>query len=291
MSNETTALEVVIEPPREEISEISLSDEERTEFQERTQRILEAFHAIHFKSLEIWRDLKEIKDRKLYREKYETFNIYCRDELSKDNSQIYRYLKDAEFKETLLLQANDDAERSSIMNLKEANTRFLRTLPDDVQVPFWRLSYGIGLSVLPKKEDGSIEPTTGFLESVGERVDEVMNEGGIHLNGEFIPLDRLAHAAEVAGTDEITAKTILLTMGVSEEYFELLKRQEQHIKERSMKSDTTSLKGTVEVRVDSNGSDYPVMIDSKGNEIDLAGVLLAFNNRWVSFSLKAPIRD
>jgi hypothetical protein len=290
MASETTALEAV-EIHDGEVINAPLSSEELQEHEARVARILETLHSIHFKSLELWQDLKWIRDHKTFRDKYDTFNDFCRFEIGKDNSQIYRYIRDAEFKESLLLEAADDAERTSIMGLKEANTRFIRTLPDDVQIPFWKLAFGIGINVLPKKEDGSIEPTTGFLESVGERVDEVMNEGGIHLNGEFIPLDRLAHAAEVAGTDEITAKTILLTMGVSEEYFELLKRQEQHIKERSMKSDTTSLKGTVEVRVDSNGSDYPVMIDSKGNEIDLAGVLLAFNNRWVSFSLKAPIRD
>lgn len=274
---------VVINPP--------LTDEERQEHQTRVERILNTIHAIHFKSLELWQDLKWIRDNRTYREKHDTFNDFCRDEIGKDNSQIYRYIRDAEFKESLLLEAADDAERTSIMGLKEANTRFIRTLPEEVQIPFWKLAFGIGVNVLPKKDDGSIEPTTGFLESVGERVDEVMSEGGIHLNGEFIPLDRLAHAAEVAGTDEVTAKTILLTMGVSEEYFELLKRQEQHIKERSMKADTTILKGTVEVRVDANGSDYPIIIDSKGNEIDLSGVLLAFNNRWVALSLKAPIRD
>jgi hypothetical protein len=286
----STALET-IEVHEGEVVNAPLSDEERAGHIERVERILTAFQYIAHKSLEVWSDLKWIKDNHTYREKYDTFNDFCRDELGKDNSQIYRYIKDAEFKEALLLEAVNDTERSSIMSLKESNTRFIRKLPLEVQIPFWKLTYGIGLNILPKKEDGSIEVTTGFLESVGGRLEEVMETGGINLDGEFVPLDRLQQAAEVAGTDEETAKAILLSLGVSEEYFELLERQKQHIQERSAKADVHSLKGTISTGEDVNGSSYPILIDSKGNEVDLSELLLAFNNRFIHLSIRAPIRD
>lgn len=268
-----------------------LSDEERQEHETRVARLLEAFQYIAHKSLEMWQDLKWIKDNRTFRDKYETFNDFCKYELGKDNSQIYRYIKDAEFKESLLLEAKDDAERLSIMSLKESNTRYIRTLPTEAQIPMWKLAYGIGVNVLPKKDDGSIETTTGFLESVGEKVDEILASGGVNIDGEFIPLDSAKNAAFVAGVDEDTAKTVLLAAGVTEEYYEVLERQKQHIKEKSMKVDNAVLKGTIEMRTDTNGSDYPVLVDSKNNEVDMAEFLLAFNNRFVTVSIKAPIRE
>lgn len=274
-----------------EVVNLPLSDAERAAHEERIRRVLENFQSIARTSIEIWTDLKWIRDNRTYREKYDSFNEFCRDELGKDNSQIYRYIRDAEFKETLLLEASDDQERASILALKESNTRFIRTLPEEAQLPFWKLAYNIGAVVLPRKEDGSIEPTTGFLESVGERINEAVQQGGVHLDGAFVPLDAAKQAAEVAGVDEDTAKTVLLTAGVSEEYFEVLKRQQQHIKEKSTKVDHTHLKGTIETRVDVNGSHYPVIVDPKGNELDLCEFLLSFNNRFCNVSVKAPLRD
>lgn len=274
-----------------EVMNAPLSDEERVEHEARITRILGGFQEIAQTSLEIWQDLKWIKEHRTYREKYDTFHDFCKDELGKDNSVIYRYIKDAEIKEKMLLEANTDAERTSIMSLKESNTRFIRTLPEEVQMAFWKLAYGIGVNVLPKKEDGSIETTTAFLESVGDKVGEITTDGGINLDGEFISITKIQKAAEIAGMDEDKAKQLLMSVGVSEEYFEAIKRQEQHIRERSMKADILSLKGTIEVRTDVNGSDYPIIIDTKGNETDLNEVILSFNNRFAHVSIKSPIRD
>jgi len=242
-------------------------------------------------SNELWEHIKWIRDHKTFRNKYKTFNEFCRYELSKDNSVIYRMIRDSEFKENLLLEAHSDEERSTILNLKEGNTRFLRTLPEESQIPFWQLAYSLGTCILPKKEDGSIEPTTAFLESVGERLDEIMQSGTVNIDGSPVPIGQLANLAEATGTNESTIKTILLSLGVSEEYFELLKRQEQHIKEKSMKADVISLKGTVELKIDINGSEYPIILDSKNNEVDVNEVLLSFAGRWVNFSLRVPLKD
>lgn len=266
-----------------------LSDEERLEYNARIARILEGFQIIARASLEMWRDLKYIKDHRLYREKYDNFHDFCAKELGKDNSQVYRYLKDAEIKEELLLEAETDEERLSIMSLKESNTRFIRRLPEDVQLPLWKVAYGIGITVLPKKDDGSIEPTTGFFESVANRVDEIITEGGVNLDGEFISIDKVKIAADSAGTDEDTVKTALLSLGVSEEYLETLERQKDKIREKSMKVDYVPIKGIVETKIDINGSEYPVLIDSKGNEVDLNDLLLSFNNRFINLSIKSPI--
>lgn len=274
-----------------EVMNAPLTDEERLEHQAKINQIHEAFQEIGYKSLEIWRNLKWIRDNRTYREDYETFNDFCQRELGKDNSQIYRYLKDAEFKEALLLEAGSDEERLSIMNLKEGNTRYIRTLPEEAQIPMWKIVYSMGVNILQKKDDGSIEPTTAFMESVGSKMNEILEIGGIHIDGEFVPLEQVQASAEIAGVDSETAKAILLNAGVKEEYFEILKRQEQHIREKSTKTDVTSIKGTVELRVDMNGSEYPVIIDTKGNELDLTQLLLSFNNRFVNLSVRSPIRD
>lgn len=274
-----------------ELMNSPLTDEERHEHQVRKSRIVDGFQQIYATSLSVWQDLQWINENRTYREEYETFNDFCKEALGKDNSQIYRYLKDAKFKEQLLLTAADDQERMSIMSMKESNTRFIRTLPEDVQTAFWKVAYSIGRVTLPHKEDGSIEPTTAYLESVGEGVTELNERGGITVNGEFIPVNAIQEAAESVGVDESTAKALLLGVGISEEYYESLKRQEQHIKEKSMKADFTVVRGTIEHRVDSNGSDYPALKDSKGNYVDLHDLLLSFNNRFVTLSLKSPIRE
>jgi len=288
--SDSVALEAIEVHEGEVVNHI-LSDAEKEEFELRTKRILQAFQEVSYKTLAIWQDLKYIKDNRLYREKYDTFQDYCKNELARDNSQIYRLIKDAELKENMLLEAIDDTERLSIMSLKESNTRFIRTLPEDVQVAFWKIAYGIGITMLPKKEDGSIEMTTGYLNSIGERVSEVLSEGGVNIDGEFVPMSNVQQAAEIAGVDEETAKMILLSAGVKEEYFEVLKRQEQHIREKSMKNDVYTARGTVELRTDINGSDFPVIVDTKGNELDLCDLLLSFNNRFIHFSVRAPIRE
>lgn len=274
-----------------EVMNIPLSTEERLEYAERTRRVLEAFQAIAVKSLEMWQDLKYIKENRLYREDYNNFQDYCKNELGRDNSVVYRYIKDAQLKEELLMEASNDEERLSIMSLKEGNTRFIRKLPTEVQIPFWKIAYGVGITVLPKKEDGSIEPTTGFLVDVGDRMDEILSTGAVTLDGESIPIDKAKMAADTAGTDEETVKSALFALGVSESYFETLERQKDHIKEKSSKADIISIKGTVECRVDTNGSEYPVLVDSKGQEIDINDIVLAFNLRHVNLSLKSPIRD
>jgi hypothetical protein len=272
-----------------EVTNIPLSDEERLEYNARIARILDGFQQIARASLDMWRDLKYIKDHRLYREKYDTFHDFCAGELGKDNSQVYRYLKDAEIKEDLLLEASTDEERLSIMSLKESNTRFIRKLDQEVMLPFWKVAYGIGVTVLPHKEDGSVEPTTGFLESVANQMDEILDSGGVNLDGAFIPFDKAKTAAESAGTDEETVKQALLTLGVTEEYFEVLERQKDRIREKSIKTDYVPVKGIVETRVDINGSEFPVLIDAKGNEVDLVDLLLSFNQRFINLSIKSPM--
>ncbi len=270
---------------------LPLTEEERLEYVTRTKRVLDNYQNIALYSLEVWKDLKYIKDNALYREEYTTFAMYCRHALAKDNSTVYRLLKDLEFKEQLLLEASTDEERLSIMSLKEGNTRFLRTMPEEARAAFWKIAFGLGTTVLPKKEDGSIEPTTAFLESVGENIDELITQGGIHLDGKFIELEGVHAAAKATGTDEDTVKMALLAMGVTENYFEQLQRQRERIKEKSMKADIVTLKGTVESKFDVNGSEYAVIVDSKGNETDINDIVLSFRNRFINLSLKSPLKD
>lgn len=272
-----------------EVTNIPLSTEERLEYNARIARILDGLQIIARTSLDVWRDLQVIKDGRLYREKHDTFNDFCKNELGKDNSLIYRYLKDAKLKEELLLNASSDIERLSIMSLKEGNMRYIRKLPTEVQVPYWKIAHGVGITVLPHKEDGSIEPTTGFLESVGDKMDEILATGAVTLDGESIPLNKAGMAADAAGTDEETVKAALFTLGVSEAYFEVLERQKDYIREKSMKADFATVKGTVETRVDVNGSEYPVIVDSHNNETDLNDLILSFNLRFVNLSLKSPL--
>jgi len=257
----------------------------------RVDRILSNFQDIARKAVNAWGDIKWIKDNRTYRNEYSNFNEFCRDALGKDNSQIYRYIKDAELKEEFLLEAETDVERASIMSLKESNTRFIRRLPEEVQLPIWKLAYGIGTltGVCPPKEDGSIEMTTAFLQSVAEKTDEIVQFGGLSLEGKFVPIKGIEGAAKVAGMDSDAAKTLLMAVGVTEEYFEAIQRQKEHIIEKSVKADFHVFKGVVDTKVDTNGSEYPVIVDSKNNEIDLTDVMLSYNGRFVALSLKVPL--
>jgi hypothetical protein len=284
------ALELV-EVHEGEVVNTPLTEEERAEHESRIARIHATFGEIGLKSLEIWRDLQWIKDNKTYREEYDDFNSFCLTELGRDNSTIYRQLKDAEFKEKLLLEAASDSERASILTLRESNTRFLRGLPEEVQTAFWKLSFALGSEMLAKKDNGAIEPSTSYFESLASNMNEILENGGLHIDGEFVSVDSVVESAKVEGVDEATAKAILLKAGVSEAAYEALQRQAQHIKERSIKADVTTLKGNINVRTDVNGSDYPVLVDSRGNELDLSEILLSFNTRFVALTLKSPIRD
>jgi hypothetical protein len=279
------------EPIDGEIVNAPLTEEEKAEHDSRLARILSTFEEIGYKSLEIWRDLQWIKVNRTYRDQYDTWQEFCLAELGKDNSYIYRLLKDAEFKEMLLLEAATDEERLSIMSLKESNTRFIRGLPEDVQAAFWKLTYSLGSEMLSKKDNGAIEPTTSYMEALAENMNEILETGGLHIDGQFVSVDSVVASAKVEGVDEATAKAILLKAGVSEAAYEALCRQAEHIKEKSAKYDATTLKGNISTLVDVNGSSYPVLTDSKGNQYDMSDILLSFNNRFVTISIKSPIRD
>jgi len=283
--NESTDLEIIKDSEIESISPETLS-----EYDTRINRCLEIIQNISVYSVELWTHIKWFKDTKTYKLKgYETFNDFCRQELGKDNSQIYRYIKDSEFKEALLLKAETNEERTSILSLKESNTRFIRTLPEEAQIPFWKLAYSVGSVVLTAKEDGSIEPTTGFLEDVGDQLDEIIHQGGMHLDGEFYPLAKIDETAKILGVEEDTARALFLSAGVSDAYFEALKRQEVHIKNKTAKYDHVSLRGAIEMVSDDQGI-HPILLDEKGNELNLAEVLLGFVNREVTLSIKSPIK-
>lgn len=275
----------------EEDIDAPLTDEERYEHELRMSNILKNMSDIANISMTVWRDLQWIRENKTYRDKYLTFNEFCKGELGRDNSAIYRGLKDAEFKEQLLLDASSDAERASILSLREGNTRFIRTLPEEAQLPFWKLTFALGSEMLAKKEDGSIEPTTPYMEALASDMNEILEHGGLHINGEFVSVESVVSAAQIEGVDEASAKAILLRAGVSESAYEALQRQAQHIKEKSIKADVTHIKGYISTKVDTNGSSYPVLTDSRGNEYDLYDILLSFNNRFLSITLKSPIRD
>lgn len=284
---ESLALEPIIYDA--EPVDLPMTEEEILEHKQYVKIITEGMHNIAQTSLEVWNAVQWINEHRSYRYKYDTFNEFCKIELGKDNSQIYRHLKDAKFKEQLLLASGSDDEKTSILALKESNTRFIRELPEDVWTPFWKLALSIGNVVLPKREDGSVEMTTAFLQTVGSKIDDIMHKGGIDLDGKFIPVSMAKEAADVAGCDEDTAKAVLMAVGVQEEFYENLKRQEQHIKEKSIKADFIPLRGTIMSKVDANGSDYPVIVDHKGNEYDLCEILLSFRERFVNLSLRAPV--
>src|SRR5688572_25044621 len=102
----TKALEVVEVIEAEIVDNTPLSPEEKAGHTERIQRIHTAMYEMSERSIEIWKDLQWIKDNRTYREEYDTFQDFCKSELGKDNSQIYRHIKDAELKEALLLNAS-----------------------------------------------------------------------------------------------------------------------------------------------------------------------------------------
>lgn len=267
-----------------------LTQEEQTIYSNIKQQLKAANQKIHQAYIEMWECVDFIRTNRLYREEYKSFDEFCQVELGADNSQVFRNLRDVSFKRGILKGDVDEQEKTSLLNLKESNTRFIRKLPEEVQESFWKVAYGIGLSVLPKKEDGSIEMTTSFLENVATGIDELNTQQGITINGEFVPVEAIEDSAEMHGVPEETAKKLFLSAYVEEGYIETVKRQRQHIKDKVSSADYIYLNGTVKVEI-VDGSIQPMLIDKDGFRHSIIEILKAYSDKEVSISLKSFIRD
>jgi hypothetical protein len=267
-----------------------LSEEELIQYKQIKSKLKTISQTVHQAYLEMWECVDTIREQRLYREEYKSFDEFCQQELGADNSQVFRNLRDVSFKRGILNNGVDDVERESLLNLKESNTRFIRRLPANVQESFWKVAYGIGLSVLPKREDGSIEMTTSFLENVASGIDELNTQQGITINGEFVPVEAIQESAEIYGVPEETAKKLFLGAYVEEGYIENVKRQRQHIKDKVTQTDYIYITGKVKLEI-IDGKITPIIVDREGVKHFIEEIIKPYSEKEIVLSVKSFVRD
>jgi hypothetical protein len=138
---------------RELISNAKLSTEEKARYQE----LLEQAD----RSISKWaKAVEEIRDRKLYREEFGTFEEFCREKLQKSRAHVYRILAAEDVKKDLLdrnsLGENknlspigDKTGSENLVPTNEAQARELAKAPEDQRQAIMR----------EVTQDGTVEPT------------------------------------------------------------------------------------------------------------------------------------
>lgn len=254
--------------------------------------------------IEYWLIVKQFKsDKELVKALgYTSFDDFCVKELAKDNSQVYRQIDDAVFKKGLidnlggaveagLVHADEAAiEVATIKGLKESNTRLIRRLPEDAREGFWKLAYFIGLETLERKDDGSIEPTTEYLEKVLGQVEEFNTLGGVTIDGKFISKDKIGRAAEIYGVDEAIARAMFVAAGVGEAVIESVTKHKAEIREKASRHHNFEIfKGVIEVQQYGELS-IPIIVTGGGDEIDMNEYLKGYVDMEVTVSIKSPLK-
>jgi hypothetical protein len=106
---------------------------------------------------EVGTALLMIRDEKLYRGEYKTFEEYCDQKWNIDRSRAYQLIDSAEVVATLKMSTTVD-----ILPTSERQTRPLALLPSDKQVEAWREA--------TKKAPHGEQPTGGLVQKIVNRI-------------------------------------------------------------------------------------------------------------------------
>jgi hypothetical protein len=147
--------------------------------------------------------LAEIRESRLYRISYSTFEDYCRERWQMSRFYAHRLIDAAQVVENLLPMGN-------VPN-SERQARELAPYEPEVQQAVWH----IALSTAPIDSDGNPTLTAAHIRSVANVLTEVVKGGGMDDgSGEMKPLGTLIDAA------------------VTEETYERMMRQKEYIREK-----------------------------------------------------------
>ncbi|MDQ3665403.1 MAG: phage N-6-adenine-methyltransferase [Acidobacteriota bacterium] len=155
---------------------------------------------------EVGAALTEIRDSRLYRCEYPTFESYCRERWDMGRAHAYRLIESAGVVENL------SPIGDGILPANEAQARELIPYEPEIQKAVWQ----IVTNTLPK----GAKLTAGHVRSVAIQVSEIVNAGGMD-NGDGI----------------ITPLGQLLKAHITEEVSERFRRQTVHIQDKLGDSD------------------------------------------------------
>lgn len=172
---------------------LPLSTEETTRL-ENCERVIERGLKTF---VEVGQALCEIRDSRLYRCSYPTFESYCRDRWKIGRAHAYRLIGAVRVVENL--SSNGD----TVLPANEAQARELLPYQPEAQRAFWQLAVGTA-------PEGKL--TAGHMQSLSIQLAELAFQGGFD-----------------DGTGEVKPIGQLLSAGVIEETFERLQRQRAHL--------------------------------------------------------------
>jgi hypothetical protein len=187
----------IIEPQVETLFPLTTDETRRFKCCERTiERGLEAFY-------EVGNALAEIRELRLYRIAYPSFEIYCRERWKMSRFYAHRLIDAAQVVENLLPIGNIPSS--------ESQARELAPFTPEVQKAVWH----IAMNTAPTNEHGKPMLTAAHIRSVGNVLTEVVKGGGLD-----------------DGTGEVKPLGVLIDAAITEETYERVMRQKQHIKEK-----------------------------------------------------------
>lgn len=192
----TTATMPYVQPEVETLFPLTNDESRRLKECERIiHRGLETFY-------EVGNALAEIRESRLYRIAYGSFEDYCRERWQMSRFYAHRLIDAAQVVDNLLPIGN--------VPTSESQARELAPFDADVQKAVWH----IALRTAPTDDEGKPVLTAAHIKSVGNVLTEVVKAGGMDDGSGIVrPLGQLVDAA------------------VTEETYERMMRQKQYIKD------------------------------------------------------------
>jgi hypothetical protein len=180
---------------------------------------------------EVGNALADIRESRLYRITYATFEDYCRERWQMSRFYAHRLIDSAQVVENLLPIGNIPSS--------ESQARELAHFDPDVQKAIWHIT----LKTAPTDSEGNPTVTAAHIRSVANVLTEVVKGGGLDDgSGVIKPLGRLIDAA------------------VTEETYERMMRQKQYIKDHVDKgSDKLKVKAEPKIHLSHPDCDVPLL--------------------------------
>jgi hypothetical protein len=225
---------VLVQPPAVETL-LPLTRDELRRLKE-CERVIERGLATFY---EVGNALAEIRESQLYRISYATFEDYCREKWDMSRFYAHRLIDAAQVVENLLPIGN--------IPLNEAQARELSPYEAEVQKAVWH----VALNTAPTNGEGKPLVTASHIRSVANVLTEVVKGGGLD-----------------DGSGNIKPLGVLIDAAVTEETYERMMRQKEHIKERSWQDKEERAKRDVE--------------DTSGVEVDLSPEVKALLDRYMA---------
>lgn len=219
---------VLVQPPEVETL-IPLTRDETKRFKECEVVIERGLNTFY----EVGSALSEIRDSRLYRIKYATFEDYCQERWSMSRRRGYELIAAAAVVENVRNCAHEEPAN-------EAQARELSKLDEIAQQAVWQ----IAVNTAAKSADDKPLVTAAHIKSVVSVLSEVVTAGGLDDgSGEVKPLGQLIDAA------------------VTEETYERMQRQKEYIKDK-LNGDGEKAKARKERKVEHPiiaGGDTPIL--------------------------------